>query len=47
MQNKNDKIKNIDEKLEVHQSEISRNGQIIDELTLNFNALRDHLDREK
>ena len=40
-------IKNIDEKLEVHQSEIQRNNQMIEELNFNFVSLKEQLDREK
>lgn len=46
-QNKNETIKNIDEKLEVHQSEIEKNNGIISELTSNFNFLRNQLSQEK
>ena len=47
MQNKNQKIKNIDEKLEVHQSEINKNHQIIEELSQNFTNLKTQIDKEK
>lgn len=48
-QNKNDKIKTIDQKLEVHQSEIERNGAIIEELTNTLVSLKGQfvLEREK
>ena len=45
MQNKNEKIKNIDEKLEVHQSEINKNHQIIEELSQNFTNLKTQIDK--
>ncbi len=47
MQNKNQKIKNIDKKLEVHQSEINKNHQIIEELSQNFTNLKTQIDKEK
>lgn len=45
MKNKNDKIKTIDAKLEVHQSEINKNNNIIEELNHNFAQLREQLER--
>lgn len=44
-ENKNEKIKNIDEKLEVHQSEINKNHQIIEELSQNFTNLKTQIDK--
>lgn len=47
LENKYEKIKNIDEKLEVHREEINRNNHIIEELNRGFLSLKEQLDKEK
>jgi hypothetical protein len=46
-QNKNEKIKNIDEKLYYHESEIEKNNRIIKELTEEFVLIKEQFMREK
>lgn len=44
---KNESIRNIDEKLELHQSEIDKNNSIIQELNHKFDYFQSELQREK
>ena len=40
-------MKNIDVKLEMHNTEIQKNHDIIDQLNHNFANMKEHLDKER